>query len=43
VVEEWQQRQRFRIGTEVPRDLLAAWNLTEEPLAITVLKNNPAR
>ena len=30
--------QRVGIGTEVPRGLLAAWKLTKEPLALTVLK-----
>jgi ribosomal protein S18 acetylase RimI-like enzyme len=37
------ERQRAGIGSEVLRGLLAAWMSTGKPLALTVLKNNPAR
>jgi GNAT superfamily N-acetyltransferase len=36
-------RQQTGIGTEVLRGLLAGWTLTRKPVALTVLKNNPAR
>lgn len=36
-------RQRAGIGTEVLRGLLASWKPTAKPIALTVLKNNPAR
>jgi ribosomal protein S18 acetylase RimI-like enzyme len=35
--------QRVGIGTKVLRRLLADWRLTEKPVTLTVLKNNPAR
>ena len=37
------ERQRAGIGAQVLRGLLAGWKLTGKPLALTVLKNNPAR
>jgi ribosomal protein S18 acetylase RimI-like enzyme len=37
------ERQRAGIGTEVLRCLMATWMLAGKPLALTVLKNNPAR
>jgi GNAT superfamily N-acetyltransferase len=36
-------RQRTGIGTDVLRSLLAKWRATGKPIALTVLKNNPAR
>jgi ribosomal protein S18 acetylase RimI-like enzyme len=36
-------RQRRGIGTEVLRRLLADWRPAGKPVALTVLKNNPAR
>ncbi|MCK1361408.1 GNAT family N-acetyltransferase [Bradyrhizobium sp. 199] len=36
-------RQGKGIGTEVLRELLAAWRATAKPVFLTVLKNNPAR
>jgi GNAT superfamily N-acetyltransferase len=37
------ERQRAGIGAQVLRGLLAGWKLAGKPLALTVLKNNPAR
>ena len=37
------ERQRTGIGTEVLRDLLATWRAASRPIALSVLKNNPAR
>jgi GNAT superfamily N-acetyltransferase len=37
------EQQRAGIGAQVLRGLLAGWKLTGKPLALTVLKNNPAR
>jgi ribosomal protein S18 acetylase RimI-like enzyme len=37
------EHQRTGIGTEVLSDLVETWALTEKPIALTVLKNNPAR
>lgn len=36
-------QQRCGIGTEVLRELLVAWRAAAKPVALTVLKNNPAR
>lgn len=36
-------QQRKGIGTEVLRNLLAAWEATAKPVVLSVLKNNPAR
>ena len=36
-------QQRSEIGTKVLRALLAAWKMMAKPVALTVLKNNPAR
>jgi GNAT superfamily N-acetyltransferase len=36
-------RQRQGIGTEVLKSLVATWQLTGKPIALTVLKNNPAK
>ena len=35
--------QRTGVGTEVLRNLLGAWRSTGKSVALTVLKNNPAR
>lgn len=35
--------QRAGIGTEVLRDLIARSSAAQKPIALTVLKNNPAR
>ena len=37
------ERQRAGIGAQVLSGLLAGWKLAGKPLALTVLKNNPAR
>ena len=36
-------QQRAGIGTDVLRKLLATWRAAEKPVALNVLKNNPAR
>jgi GNAT superfamily N-acetyltransferase len=37
------EQQQAGIGAQMLRGLLAGWKLTGKPLALTVLKNNPAR
>jgi ribosomal protein S18 acetylase RimI-like enzyme len=37
------EHQQAGIGTQVLRGLLESWMRTGKPLALTVLKNNPAR
>ena len=37
------EQQRAGIGAQVLRGLLAGWMLTGKPIALSVLKNNPAR
>ncbi len=37
------EHQRTGIGTQVLSNLVATWRATKKPVALTVLKNNPAR
>ena len=37
------ERQGAGLGTRVLKDLLSRWEPTGKPIALTVLKNNPAR
>jgi hypothetical protein len=37
------EHQRSGIGTEVSNNLATTWKVMEKPIALTVLKNNPAQ
>jgi ribosomal protein S18 acetylase RimI-like enzyme len=37
------EHQRIGIGTKVLSDLVAAWQGSQKPITLTVLKSNPAR